>query len=243
MIALLRAELLKLRKSGFRFFILAVPIAVFPSATVRLSFAEEHGFNRWLEPAIMATLSYGLLFLPIATALLAGLVCRFEHQAGGWKQLLGLPVTRGRVYAAKFGVLAMAALAMQAMYLAALFAAGKVSGIGDPFPWILIWKSALGGWVAALPLLALQLWLAVMWRSFAAPFAVNVIFTLPTILAVNSSRAGPYYPWAQPFNMMYPIVEPGDVFVVPWEQALAVVGGSLVIFYLIGHLTFLRKAF
>ena len=242
MTALLRAELHKLRKSGISMVILAVPFAVFPSAMVRLPFAEDAGVNRWLVSALTATLSYGLLLLPIATALLAGMVCRFEHQAGGWKQLLGLPVSRGQVYAAKFSVLALAALAMQAAYLASLYAAGKVAGIDDPFPWLLIWKSAFGGWVAALPLLALQLWLAVMWRSFAAPFAVNVIFTLLAILAVNSSKVGPYYPWAQPFNMMYPGGNPAEVFFVPWEQVLAVSGGSFAVFFLIGYLTFLRKA-
>jgi len=223
MLALLRAELVKMRKSGILFVILAVLFVVFPSASIRLPFVEQAGYSAWLGPAVMAALGYGLMFLPIATALLAGIACRHEHQAGGWRQLALLPVPRGRVYAAKFIVLALAALAMQGAYLAALYAAGKASGITDPFPWILVWKSALGGWAASLPLIALQLWLAVMWRSFAAPFAVNVIFTLPTILAVNSSRVGPYCPWAQSFNLMYPVVEPGDVFVVPPGQALAVV--------------------
>jgi hypothetical protein len=134
MLALLRAELVKMRKSGILFVILAVLFVVFPSASIRLPFVEQAGYSAWLGPAVM-------------------------------------------------------------------------------------------------------------WRSFAAPFAVNVIFTLPTILAVNSSRVGPYCPWAQPFNLMYPVVEPGDVFVVPPGQALAVVGGSLAVFFLAGFLAFLRKAF
>lgn len=242
MAGLLRAELFKLRKSGVVAVIVAAPVVVFLSALLRPPFTADAGGNEWLVSAVMAALSYGLLVLPMSTALLAGMVCRFEHQAGGWKQLFGLPVTRGQVYAAKLGVLALAVLVMQILFLAGLYAAGTLSGITDPFPWIIIWKSAFGGWVATLPLLALQLWLALLWRSFAAPFTVNVIFTLPAILAVNSAKVGPYYPWAQPFNMMMPGGSPGDVFFVPWEQVLAVVGGSFVLFLLMGVVTFARKA-
>lgn len=242
MTGLLRAELFKLRKSGVAAVVVAAPFLVFLSALMRPAFTDNAEVNEWLLSAMMAALSYGLLILPMSTALLAGMVCRFEHQAGGWKQLFGLPVARGQVYAAKFGVLALTVMVMQVLFLVGLYAAGLLAGITDPFPWVIIWKSALGGWVATLPLLALQLWLALLWRSFAAPFTVNVIFTLPTILAVNSAKVGPYYPWAQPFNMMVPGGNPGDVFFVPWEQVLVVVGGSFAVFALLGYVTFARKA-
>ena len=106
----------------------------------------------------------------------------------------------------------------------------------------IVWKSAFGGWVATFPLVALQLWISVMWKSFAAPFAVNVVFTLPSILAVNSKTFGPYYPWAQPFSMMYIGGNTDDVFFVPWDQLLTVVGGSFVLFFLCGYFYFQRKA-
>lgn len=41
-------------------------------------------------------LTYALLFLPLITGVLASAICRYEHQAGGWKQLVSLPVTRMR---------------------------------------------------------------------------------------------------------------------------------------------------
>lgn len=45
---------------------------------------------------------YAGLFLPLLAGILASLCCLTEHLAGGWKQLLALPVTRTAVYAAKF---------------------------------------------------------------------------------------------------------------------------------------------
>jgi lantibiotic transport system permease protein len=91
-------------------------------------------------------------------------------------------------------------------------------------------------------LVALQLWMSMIWKNFAVPFAINVIFTLPTILAVNSERFGPYYPWAQPFSMMYIDGGSESVFFVPWNQVLTVVGGSFILFFFAGFWYFQRKA-
>src|SRR5690606_34498484 len=104
----------------------------------------------------------------------------------------------------------------------------------------IVWKSIFGGWIAAFPLVALQLWMSIVFKSFAAPLAVNVIFTLPSILAANSERFGPYYPWAQPFQMMY-IGNSNDVFFVPLDQLFIVVGGSFLLFFFGGLFYFQRK--
>ena len=104
----------------------------------------------------------------------------------------------------------------------------------------IVLKSIIGGWIATFPLAALQLWLSMVWKSFAMPFAVNVIFTLPTILVINSDKAAPYYPWA--LSMMYIGGGEGDIFFVPWEQLITVVGGSFLLFFIAGYVYFQRKA-
>lgn len=111
----------------------------------------------------------------------------------------------------------------------------------DPFPKEIIWKTLFGGWLAIFPLVALQYWLSILCKSFAVPFAVNVFFTLPSILAANSERFGPYYPWAQPFLMMVVGTEQGDPFHVPWDQLGWVVGGSVLLFLLLGYWYFQQK--
>lgn len=198
--------------------------------------------NQWYLTMISMNLTYGLLFLPLITGVLAGLICRYEHQAGGWKQLLALPVTRGSVFLAKYSLIMIIVLMIQLCYLCAIYAVGLINDFSDPFPMMIVWKSILGGWIATFPLVALQLWMSIMWKSFAAPFAVNVIFTLPTILVINSEKFGPYYPWAQPFSMMYVDGQDQGLFSFPGEQVLTVVGGSFALFLLIGYLYFQRKA-
>ena len=130
--------------------------------------------NEWYLSLLSMNLTYALLFLPLITGVFASLICRYEHQAGGWKQLLALPVTRGKVFVAKYVLLMLLVLVMQLLYLGAIYVVGMVKGFTDPFPMEIVWKSIFGGWVATFPLVALQLWMSILFKSFAAPFAVNV---------------------------------------------------------------------
>lgn len=242
MLSIMQSEWYKLRKSKILPIILAGPlIGIFIGLTSGSSHVEGE-FNEWYLPVLSMNLTYALLFLPLITGVLASTICRYEHQAGGWKQLLALPVTRGNVFIAKYIILLLLVFLIQLLYLGAIYGVGVIEGFTDPFPLEIVWKSIIGGWVATFPLIALQLWLSILFKSFAAPFAVNVIFTLPAILAVNSERFGPFYPWAQPFSMMYIGGNAGDVFFIPWEQLLTVVGGSFILFFLGGYIYFQRKA-
>lgn len=243
MFQLMRAEWYKLRKTNIVWTLLTGPIVGLAAGVlVDLRVPDDIPVNEWYMPLLVMNMVYALLFLPLITGVIASLICRYEHQAGGWKQLLSLPVTRGSVFVAKYLVVLALVLVMQLMYLAAIFTAGKAQGFTDPFPLDIVLKCIIGGWIATFPLAALQLWMSIMFKSFAAPMAVNVIFTLPSILVINSEKFGPYYPWAQPFSMMYIGGSQEDIFFVPWEQLITVVGGSFVLFFLAGFVYFQRKA-
>ncbi|MDA3129503.1 ABC transporter permease [Aliibacillus thermotolerans] len=237
---ILQSEWYKLRKSKIIFIIFTSPlVGLFLGLTTQL--VNEMEGNEWYLSLFTMNVTYALLFLPLITGVLASIICRYEHQEGGWKQLLALPVTRGKVFVAKYVLLMFLVLFMQLLYFVAIYLVGWINGFTDPFPMDIVWKSILGGWVATFPLVALQLWMSILFKSFAAPFTVNVIFTLPTILAVNSEKFGPYYPWAQPFAMMNVGGNVGDVFFIPWEQLLTVVGGSFLLFFIGGYMYFQRK--
>lgn len=239
MLALLQSEWYKLRKSKILLLIFVGPLLGLLIGLV-IDYGSDPEVNDWYVTLLTMNLTYALLFLPLITGVFASVVCRYEHQAGGWKQLLALPVSRGNVFVAKFILLMLIVFVIQLLYLSAIYVVGMLKGYTDPFPLAIVWKSIFGGWIATFPLVALQLWMSIVFKSFAAPFTVNVIFTLPTILAVNSERFGPYYPWAQPFEMMY-VGNPSDVFFVPLEQLLTVVGGSFLLFFFGGLLYFQRK--
>lgn len=243
MSTLLQAEWFKLRKSKIVWLLFTGPlISLLIGLNMNMELTKEMDGYHWYILVLSMNLAYSLLFLPLISGVFASVICRYEHQAGGWKQLLALPVTRWQVFAAKYIMILLIILVMQILYLGVIYTVGILQNVTEPFPMQIVQKSIFGGWIATFPLVALQLWMSILFKSFAAPFAVNVIFTLPSILIINSEKIAPFYPWVQPFSMMYIESETDDVFFIPWEQLLTVVGGSFVLFFIAGLFYFQRKA-
>jgi hypothetical protein len=185
---------------------------------------------------------HGLLLLPILTGVFTSFVCRFEHAGGGWKQMLVLPLTRTGVYAGKLTIVILLLAGTQLLLLGSILLAGMIQGMTDPIPWGFLTGKLLLGLFACVPLAALQMFVSLVWSSFAAPLALNFALTVPNILIVNSATFGPYYPWAQPMILMTPFEGGGfGAYNVPLGTMLAVVGGSAVLFILIGVLYFRKK--
>lgn len=238
----LSAERLKISKSFVWLLVIGSPvIALLIGALANI---EEPGEPlTWQLLLNVMSAFHAIFFLPVLSGIFAALICRAEHADGGWKMLLALPVTRSSVYFAKYTMVMGLLAVVQLLFLAVLLGMGVVRGVDVPVPWSLILSSVFGGWFACLPLAALQLAVSLNWSSFGAPLALNVSFTIPNMLIVNSSTYGPYYPWAQPLLAMSPFgKEKFGAFNLPVESLLLVVSGSLIIFMAAGLFSFWRKA-
>ncbi|ALS25920.1 membrane protein [Paenibacillus sp. 32O-W] len=235
-----RSELLKLRKSHISLLVFVSPLLA--SLLALLESVQEEAFP-WHQLLATMALLHGLLFLPLLAGVFAAFICRYEHAGGGWKQIFVLPVSRTGVYVVKFGLIMGLLLACQLLFLGGLLGVGMLKGIEAPVPWDMLGRSLLGGWVACAPLAALQLGVSTAWSSFAAPLALNVIFTLPNILVINSEKFGPWYPWGQPVLAMLSGAQDGfGAFLVPPETLLIVIAGGFALFFAGGLLYFRRKA-
>ncbi|WP_110929824.1 ABC transporter permease [Paenibacillus bouchesdurhonensis] len=236
---ILSAESLKMSRSGIWLIILASPLL---SLLVGALVSVPAGADPWPIMLGAMVMLHGMLFLPIMAGLFAAFVCRYEHTGGGWKQLLVLPVSRTGVYFAKFAVVAGLLALSQFFFLLALIGAAKFHAFPGAMPWGLFLQSILGGWIACLPLVALQLGVSLNWASFAAPLALNVSLTIPNMLIVNSATYGPFYPWAQPLLAMMPNGEAEfGAFNLPFQSLLITVLGSFLLFFLAGLTYFRRK--
>lgn len=239
---LFRSEFLKLRKSSIWMLIFVSPILSLLLGFAELSELPDVGRHQWTATLGMMTVIHAILFLPLLTGIFSSFICRYEHAGGGWKQLLSLPVSRTNVYIVKVCIVSFLIAATQILFVAGLFFIGWMKGYPADIPWGTISASVIGGWVACLPLIALQMFVSVAWSSFAAPLAVNVIFTIPNMLIVNSETFGPYYPWAQPFLMMMPnSAESFGALNVSMETLFIVIVGSLMLFIGTGFGYFMRK--
>ncbi|MCR8645130.1 ABC transporter permease [Paenibacillus sp. N1-5-1-14] len=240
-IGLFRSEQLKISRSRIWAIIIASPLlAVIIGSLVSLDKLPTEAHYLFLQTVTFSL--HALLLLPIMTAILSATVCRYEHEGGGWKSLLSLPTSRMNVYLVKFIIVALLLAVTQLLMLVAFGIALTVQGIPGGLNLELTLPAIISGWVACLPLAALQLWVSIGWSSFGAALAINVVFTLPNILIVNSEQFGPYYPWAQPaFGMI--VSEGGASFsglTLPMENLFITVGGSFLFFF-IGGLLYLKR--
>ncbi|WP_280771560.1 ABC transporter permease [Salipaludibacillus daqingensis] len=191
----LKSEWLKLKHSKVVFIVLASPVLATVIGLFTTMHVPEH---QWLGTITTMILAHSAIFLPLLTGVFAALICRHEHSGGGWKQVLTLPVSRLQIYFAKFIVILFLLTLTQTAFITATWVAGTLKGFSDPFPFVNVFVSAGVGWLACLPLIALQLWLATMLKSFAGPSVVNVMLTFPAVVIANSPLFGPMYPWAHP---------------------------------------------
>ncbi|OUS78628.1 hypothetical protein B1748_00695 [Paenibacillus sp. MY03] len=241
-LGLLGAERLKLSRSLIWLLVPISPLlAALIGAMSNLTDVPEASRYDLLQSTVF--MLHALLLLPILTGIFSSFVCRYEHNGGGWKATLSLPVSRTALYGAKFIMVAALLAAVQLIMIGALLAASAVQGITGSIDWQSALVSLLTGWIACLPLAALQLWASIGWSSFAAPLAINVSMTIPNILIINSDKYGPFYPWAQPALGM--LVEGGEqnfgAFNLPLENILVTVGCSFVLFVAGGLLYLHRK--
>lgn len=241
---LLAAERLKLFKS---FIWILIPLSPLLSLAIgmlmTLDVPESAGScAQYAQLTSIMSSFHALLFLPILTGILSAFVCRYEHVGGGWKQLLTLPVSRVGLYLAKFSAVALLLAITQLLFLAAVVLAATHQGIIDGLPWDILFIGVGSGWLACLPLAALQLLVSVSWSSFAAPLVINVMLTLPNMLIINSEQFAPFYPWAQPMLAMLSFDDQQlGGLTLPLENLLITVMASFILFLSAGLLYFRRK--
>lgn len=191
------AELLKLRWSILFIIILLGPaISLWIGFGVPTKMPEES--NAWVWYFSLSVHKYSLFFYPLMVGVFAAFVCRYEHLGNGWNRLFSFPISRFQIYITKLVVVALLSLLTQVCFL------GILQGLTEPIHWGLFIAKMMGGWIASLPLMALTLGCSLFWKNFAATFAFNVIFTIPSIIVTGSSVIGVWYPWSQPFLAIMP---------------------------------------
>jgi lantibiotic transport system permease protein len=241
---MLSVEWMKMRRSALWLLVLLGPCVALLAGGLnyldsRLFYEAQPG-DPWARMFSSVSMFYAMLFLPILAGIYAALVCRYEHADGGWKQLLALPVSKTQVFAAKSVVVAILMAVTQLLLTLLVIGFGLAVGVLGDVPWGYLAEHAAAGWLAALPLAALQMWVSTGWKSFAAPLALNVVLTLPAVLIANTATYGPWYPWAQPVLAMMPGDAFGDHLLSPTTFYPIVLGG-LVVFVIGGWLSFLRR--
>ncbi|CAM3570047.1 MULTISPECIES: ABC transporter permease [Saccharibacillus] len=231
---LLRADLLKTRRTGIWWVVLIGPVGL--AAMQMLNFGLRYDYlvgDIYAADPWAGLLNETGLFVPIAIylamTLLMSMIANVENRQNAWKQVLALPVRRSEVFAAKFLCCMVQLLAACVLLAGSVAAVGLILKLDGPVPLLDLLKFGVYPLLAALPMLGFMLWMTLTVRNQAIPISIGIAASLVSVFGLAMSEA-------------VPIAWPAAVLKgqeVPLFIGLGV--GVFAVLYLLGSMHFSRK--
>ncbi len=137
----------------------------------------------WYSLWTQHTLFYSMLFFPAMVAVYAAYLWRLEHLGHNWNLIMAAPVAPLDLYAAKFVVVAKLALLTHGFVFLLYVLCGKVFAHLPGRPPVILLVFLLRGAVGALAVIAAQLVLSMLIRSFAVPVFLALMGGIVGMLA------------------------------------------------------------
>lgn len=196
----LRAEFIKLKRSLGWTVVILLPLIMVVSGAVNTIMAGEQPEDGWHTMWLRSAVFYGLFPLAVGIGILASLIWRSEHQGGNWNALMSGPTSTWRIVTAKATALGLLTAAMQVLLLGSVVIVGKlVFGLpGLPPPEYLGITALIA--VACLPVVVVQSWLSMIFRSFATPIAVAFAGAGLAVILLLAEIPGVV--WALPYALI-----------------------------------------
>lgn len=207
--ALFTTELLKLRRSLVLLVTLASPVCVTAFAAAALATRSRTvQWERFLDEGLAM---WSFFMLPMSVTAITALLAQLEHGSRMWNHLLVLPQRRSTLLVAKVAVATLLLIAMQLFVYAGLYTAGWLVGALIPGHKLVgdrqfddMAAGMLRMAAGAMPMLVLQLWVALRWRSFVVPLVIGILGTF-FALVITASNVKLYIPWLlQIYALLWP---------------------------------------
>ncbi|MEH7590938.1 ABC transporter permease [Priestia megaterium] len=188
--SLLSADFLKIKRKGFWLLTFLGPFGVVALQVVNYGYRKDYllqqSDNDW-KYYLLNVSSFIPLALVLGIAILTSFVASVENETNAWKQLISLPVSKMRVYLSKFTVLACLLWVSSCLLMLFTLVYGIFLGLGEEIPYLDLVKFSFYPYFAALPILALQLWIATFSQNQGIPITTGILgviftysaFTLP----------------------------------------------------------------
>ncbi|MBS4193130.1 ABC transporter permease [Bacillus sp. FJAT-49705] len=240
MLTLYKNEWLKMKRQHVWILILFIPIVGALLGTFSFYSSYElltKDTNEWYQLWTQVTFFYGLFLYPVLSSVYATLICRNENLQGGWKLILGLPVSHVNFYLSKLLWLLTLLLYTQMIILLATIMIGYQFDFISAIPIVFFIKATIFGWFATFPLAVIQLSISMKTKSFSLPLGINIILTFGSLAAMVIG-VELFYPWAFPSIAM---AAPGEGSGTDTMTFIAVMIISFCILLLIGSWNFKRR--
>ncbi|MFB7159581.1 ABC transporter permease [Lysinibacillus sp. NPDC056232] len=229
---LLTSDFLKIKRKGLWFLTALGPIGVVAlqmvNYGVRKDYLLEQSEDDW-GFYLLNVHSFTPLAIVLGIAILTSFMASIENETNAWKQLIALPVSKLTVYLSKFTILAILLFLSSTILMLMTLAYGIFLDLGDSTPYTEIAKFAYYPYFAALPILALQLWIASVCHNQGIPITVGIF---GVIFAYSSYVLPDWMIWKWPSLMNR------------WDEPVinVMLGiGIGILLYIIGMIDFARR--
>lgn len=206
MFAVLSVEIRKLNRSLAVLLAVAAPalIAIFAFFNL-LRGKTPQPWEMWMVGSIGI---WAFFMLPMSVTALTALVAHMEHGPRSWDHLRGLPLPRWRLYAAKAIVVLVVVAIMSAgalilTWCAVTLATAIKPDLAPSGPLDVAVHAATMGkvFLAAILMVAIQLWTALRFASFVPALVLGIGGTFFSVVA-TAAKPGVFLPWQMPVNML-----------------------------------------
>lgn len=196
MARIIASELIKIKRKMILFLVFLGPFGVIALEAVNFGVRYD-----WLTGVYKDDLWKGLigevsmLSVPsilIGFTILTSMVANIEHQTNAWKQLLSLPISKTKVYTGKVLLTVILLLVSCSLLMAGTIILGLALKFGTSIPLFYLFKMCFYPFLASLPLLALQIWLAITMKNQAIPLTVGIV---GTIISMYAAALPDWMPW------------------------------------------------
>lgn len=174
LIRCIRAENAKLHASPIWLMFLALPVICAGYGTFNylqnLEILKEGWYSLWTQH----TLFYALFFYPAMVSAYAAYLWRLEHTGRNWNAIMTAPVPPLDLFLAKFVVVMKLSLLTHGLMFVLFTFCGRVFARLPGWPPAVLAVFLLRGVAGSLAVVALQLLLAMVIRSFAVPIFLGL---------------------------------------------------------------------
>jgi len=184
--SLLQAEFLKIKRKGFWLLAVLGPFGVVALQMVNYGVRKEYllkqSDNDW-EYFLSNVHSFTPLALVLGIVILTSLMASVENETNALKQWIALPVSKMSVYLSKFFVLASLLFLSSVLLLIFTLAYGMYLDFDETIPFQVLLEYSFCPYFAALPVLAFQLWIAMVSKNQGIPTAIGVVGVIFTFMS------------------------------------------------------------
>ncbi|WP_313469728.1 ABC transporter permease [Lysinibacillus sp.] len=229
---LLTADFLKIKRKGLWFLTLLGPLGVVALQMVNYGVRKDYLLQQSEDDwgyYLLNIHSFTPLAIVLGIAILTSFMASIENETNAWKQLIALPVSKLSVYLSKFTVLTLLLFLASTVLMIFTLSYGLFLNLGAPVPYLEVAKFSYFPALAALPILALQLWIASVSHNQGIPITVGIF---GVIFAYSSFVLPDWMIWKWPSLMNQ------------WDEPIinVLLGvGIGILLYIVGMIDFARR--